>query len=116
VFGPDTRPDPDEQEVLWQLMDAHQGRRVIPKLLGYIGERELNRERWVGALTASPVPLLFINGLLDPVSGAHMVDRWRELLPQSPVRTLPGIGHYPQLEDPESVLAACQPFFSSISG
>jgi pimeloyl-ACP methyl ester carboxylesterase len=115
VFGPDTRPDSHEQEVLWQLMDAHEGRRVMPKLLSYIRERELNRERWVGALAASPIPLLFINGLLDPVSGAHMVDRWRELLPQSPVQTLPGIGHYPQLEDPDSVLAACQPFFSSIS-
>lgn len=115
VFGPDTRPDPHEQEVLWQLMDAHEGRRVMPKLLSYIRERELNRERWVGALAASPIPLLFINGLLDPVSGAHMVDRWRELLPQWPVQTLPGVGHYPQLEDPDSVLAACQPFFSSIS-
>lgn len=115
VFGPESRPNIDEQEILWKLMDANRGRRVMPKLLGYLRERELNRERWVGALTASPVPLLFINGLLDPVSGAHMADRWRELLPDARIETLPRIGHYPQLEDPDSVLVACLPFFSSIA-
>jgi pimeloyl-ACP methyl ester carboxylesterase len=48
----------------------------------------------------------FINGLLDPISGAHMVVRYRELVPNPDVVELPDIGHYPQLEAPDAVLAA----------
>ena len=111
VFGPATQPDAADREVLWQLIDHGGGRRVMPRLLRYIREREIHRDRWVGALLESPVPLMFIDGLLDPVSGLNMVDRWRALLPGTPLVELPEIGHYPQLEAPREVLAACLPFF-----
>jgi pimeloyl-ACP methyl ester carboxylesterase len=52
------------------------------------------------------MPLRFINGLLDPISGAHMVARYRELVPHPDVVELPDAGHYPQLEAPGAVLAA----------
>lgn len=114
VFGPDTQPGAAEREAMWQLIDHGDGRRVIPGLLGYIREREIHRDRWVGALIESPVPLMFVDGLADPVSGEHMVERWRTLLPRAPLIELPGIGHYPQLEAPERVVAACTPFFRTI--
>ena len=113
VFGPDTRPGEEERDTLWELMDANDGRRVMPRLLSYIRERAEHRERWVGALTSSPVPRMFVDGLLDPVSGAHMVQRWKELLPAAPVVPLANIGHYPQLEDPDGVLRASLPFFAA---
>jgi pimeloyl-ACP methyl ester carboxylesterase len=47
-----------------------------------------------------------ISGLDDPVSGARMVARLREEVPGVDVVELPGIGHYPQLEDPAAVLRA----------
>lgn len=111
VFGPETQPDAADRDVLWQLIDHGGGRRIMPRLLGYIREREINRDRWVGALLESPLPLMFIDGLLDPVSGRNMVDRWRDLLPGTPLVELPEVGHYPQLEAPDEVLAACLPFF-----
>lgn len=111
VFGPGTQPDAADRDVLWQLMDHGGGRRIMPRLLGYIREREINRDRWVGALLESTLPLMFIDGLLDPVSGRNMVDRWRDLLPGNPLVALPEVGHYPQLEAPDEVLAACLPFF-----
>ena len=52
------------------------------------------------------MPLRFINGPADPVSGAHMAARYRELVPNPDVVLLDGIGHYPQLEAPEQVLAS----------
>src|SRR5262245_14381483 len=52
-----------------------------PQLTRYIEERQLDRERWVGALIHAPIPLRLIDGALDPVSGQHMVDRYRELIP-----------------------------------
>jgi len=114
VFGPDTQPGTTEREAMWQLIDHGDGRRVMPRLLGYIREREIHRDRWVGAMIESPVPLMFVDGLLDPVSGEHMVERWRTLLPRAPLVELPGIGHYPQLEAPDQVVAACVPFFRAV--
>ena len=49
----------------------------------------------------------FINGLLDPVSGAHMVERYRELIRRPDVVGIGSVGHFPQLEAPDAVLDAC---------
>ena len=60
----------------------------------------------MGALRKTRALLRVINGPEDPVSGAHMVARYRELVPNPDTVTLPGIGHYPQTEDPAGVLKA----------
>jgi pimeloyl-ACP methyl ester carboxylesterase len=84
-------------------------------LLGYIAERRQFRERWVRALREARMPLALVNGSADPVSGAHMVARFREVVgTQHFIRELPGIGHYPQLEAPQAVLDACEEFWSGI--
>jgi pimeloyl-ACP methyl ester carboxylesterase len=57
------------------------------------------------------VPLRFIVGLDDPVSGAHVAARYRELIPDPDIVELAGIGHYPQVEAPEEMLAAVRQFF-----
>ena len=96
----------DELLAFWALLEHNQGRRVMPQLIRYMRERRQFRERWVGALQESDIPLRLIDGLDDPVSGAHMVARYRELVPNPDVVELAGIGHYPQLEAPEQVLRA----------
>ena len=96
----------DELRAMWRLVAENDGPAVMPALIGYIAERRAHRERWVGALTSATAPLRFINGLVDPISGAHMAARYRELVPDPDVVELPGIGHYPQLEAPDAVLAA----------
>jgi len=102
-----SRPWPDgELDVAWRLLQRAHGTRVVPKLLGYIAERALHRDRWVGALEQAACPLALIDGIEDPISGAGIVRRWRELLPHSAVLELHGVGHYPQLEAPQRVLAA----------
>lgn len=106
IFGADTPPGDEELDGFWSLINLQHGRRVIPGLLGYLAERIRHRERWVGALERSAVPLCFINGLADPISGAHMAARFRELVPQGQVVELPGIGHYPQIEAPQATLDA----------
>jgi len=73
-------------------------------------ERKRNRARWVGALTRSPIPMRVIDGAADPVSGAHMVDRYRELVQGADAVLLEGIGHYPQVEAPRAVLDAVDAF------
>jgi len=82
----------------------------------YLKEREQYRERWVEALQRSKVPLRFICGRLDPVSGPRMVERYRELVPNPDTVLLPGVGHNPQLEAPAEVLQAYLEFQQRVSG
>lgn len=106
VFGPNTRPSDDELKAAWSLVAHNDGWKIAHQLIRYIPERRQQRERWVGALQRTKLPLRFINGPADPVSGAHMAARYRELVPNPDVVELNGIGHYPQIEDPAGVLHA----------
>lgn len=110
VFGKETRPDAAELHQFWQLLAHRGGNSITHKLIRYIPERRANRERWVGALQKTVVPLRVIDGPVDPISGAHMVERYRELVPNPDTVLLPGIGHYPQVEDPQGTLRAFQAF------
>jgi pimeloyl-ACP methyl ester carboxylesterase len=102
IWGETPIPD-DELRSMWQLVKHDDGMTVMPSLLGYIDERRRYRARWVGALIEASMPMRFINGLVDPISGKHMADRYRELVPHADVVELPGVGHYPQLEAPDQV-------------
>ena len=112
VFGPETRPAREELDALIDLVVAGQGKRIMPSLLAYMQERRTRRDRWVGGLQASRVPIMLVDGEADPVSGGHLADRWADLLPDRPLVRLEGIGHWPQLEDPDAVVAAARTFFS----
>lgn len=114
IFGPRTPPSDDELATAWTLVAHNDGQRIAHRLIRYIAERRASRERWVGALQRTGVPLRFINGPADPVSGAHAAARYRELVPHPDVVLLDGIGHYPQLEAPERVLEAYLEFVTPL--
>lgn len=95
-----------ELTAMWQLIGRQNGLRVMPKLIGYMAERKQQRSRWVGALIDARIPVRLIIGMEDPISGAHMVTRYRELVVQADVVELAGIGHYPQLEASAAVISA----------
>jgi pimeloyl-ACP methyl ester carboxylesterase len=113
VFGAHTKPTPSEMAEFWQLIESGGGARLLYRLFHYIPERLLHRERWVSALRNSTVPLRFINGADDPISGEHVVARYRELVPNPDTVLLPGIGHYPHVEAPDAVWRASEPFLAS---
>lgn len=102
----DLKPTAAELDAMWLLMSRDGGLAALPRLIRYMVERRDNRERWVGALQRCPVPLAIVNGSADPISGAHMVARLRELAIPADIAELPGVGHYPQIEAPAAVLAA----------
>jgi pimeloyl-ACP methyl ester carboxylesterase len=106
VFGPDTKPSADELAAFWQLVAYNDGGGIMHELIRYILDRRQHRERWLSAMQRTAVPMRLINGPVDPVSGAHMVARYRELIAAPDVVSLPGIGHYPQVEAPQAVLDA----------
>lgn len=105
--------DDAELRALWDIILVNDGHRLGHRLIRYIDERKAHRERWVGAMQNTQTPIRVINGALDPVSGAHMVERYRELIADPDVVSLPDAGHYPQLEQPSAVLDAYLDFHDS---
>ncbi|MEM7431664.1 MAG: alpha/beta hydrolase [Pseudomonadota bacterium] len=115
IFGADTPPSDQEIDEFWQLIAHNNGKRVMHRIISYMPERRAHRERWVGALQSTDVPLRFVNGLADPISGGHMVDRYAELIPNADLVRLDNIGHYPQVEAPEAVLQSIREKLSAVN-
>ncbi|WP_297832360.1 alpha/beta hydrolase [Pseudomonas sp.] len=114
IFGPNTRPSESEMDDFWSLIETHQGPRVIHRLIHYIPERIVQRDRWVAAMRKGAVPMRVIDGAADPISGAHMVERYRQLIPEADTVLLQDIGHYPQIEAPVLVLRHYMAFRSAL--
>lgn len=103
IFGRFTPPSEQALKDIWYLINFNKGKLVMHKLLDYMHQRVEHRERWVNALQNTKVPTHLTVGMSDPISGAHMVKRYRELIDNAAVTELDDIGHFPQLEAPESV-------------
>ncbi len=106
VFSKNHPMSADEATDQWALMRFKHGNRIADKLIRYTFERARHAERWHGAVRDWPKPLSLTWGLEDPVATTHVLDGLRELRPHAPVRELPGLGHYPQIEDPATFQAA----------
>lgn len=95
---------------IWRSMEHDGGSKIAHRLLHYVADRLANGPRWIGALETAPVPMRFVWGDLDPVSGGHVADRMEERLPEWPVGRelirLADVGHWPPLEAPDEVAAA----------
>ncbi|WP_411817285.1 alpha/beta fold hydrolase [Hyphococcus sp. DH-69] len=112
IFGPNTKPSAAEIDAHWAFLTEQNGRKVFHKLLQYIPQRKANRERWVGALKNTHLPLCLINGGTDPISGKHLYDYFCEQVPKATAYLLNDIGHYPHTESPERTLKAFFRFHS----
>jgi pimeloyl-ACP methyl ester carboxylesterase len=91
---------------IWASTHRGGGERIAHLLIRYITDRKDNEERWVHALESTRLPLTFVWGMLDPISGAHMAERIAERLPHAPLLTLDDVSHWPMLEAPPAVQRA----------
>jgi pimeloyl-ACP methyl ester carboxylesterase len=114
IFGPETKATDEEIDGHWALMREQGGVRIMHKLLRYIPERVEHRDRWVGALQGARAPLKLIDGGVDPVSGAHLYEYYKEQIPNPDAVLLETIGHYPQTEAPAEVVKAFFDFHRKI--
>lgn len=113
IFGPATQLSDSELDLYWRLVAHKNGHRIAHLLIRYMSERVKHRERWVNALQNFKGSKGLINGIFDPISGQVMVDRYREIISTDKVWTLDGIGHYPQLEASDEVVACYLEFMRS---
>jgi pimeloyl-ACP methyl ester carboxylesterase len=135
IFGPRSQLSETEAAEHFALFTHKEGHLVVDRLLGYIAERSVHAERWVGALFSTGVPVALINGPADPVSGAHLVEAFqgeRQRRLENATRLGPSVanarsldsvvvldssvGHYPQIERPEAVIDAVLAFAERVAG
>ncbi len=96
-----------------ELQCHDRGDTLLPRIIRYIEERRANEERFTGAIEQHPSPLHVVWGAQDPIAVAAMADRLVAARPDATLEWLPGAGHYPMVEEPESFLAAALPFLEA---
>ncbi len=93
---------PETFEALWHGMSHQEGHKLAHIMLQYLRERQAHLPEWQVSLSDTTIPLNFIWGPEDPISGS-VLDQARLRFPSADISELPGIGHYPMLEAPEQV-------------
>jgi pimeloyl-ACP methyl ester carboxylesterase len=88
---------------IYRSMDDGGGVPRMHDLLHYVADRRTHADRWRRALETADVPMTFVWGLLDPVSGGHVVPRLVDHVPQGRIVPLDDVGHWPLLEAPDVV-------------
>ncbi len=108
--------DRDELDAMWALIRHRDGHLRMRQTIGYVSERFRYRRRWLGALRRLDIPTRILWGPNDPVAVAEIARRLAADIPGARLEWLPGLGHYPQLEDPAVTGAALRAFLDAHSG
>jgi pimeloyl-ACP methyl ester carboxylesterase len=88
---------------MYHSMAESDGVSMMHTLLHYIADRRANAEPWASAIDEAAVPLAFVWGDLDPVSGAHMIERVEQRRPDARIVRMTDVAHWPPLEAPDIV-------------
>jgi pimeloyl-ACP methyl ester carboxylesterase len=108
LFSPGHPLSEEEAADQWSIVCHNNGLGFAHRLIYYLEERERLTDRWHGAIRDWPGSLSLAWGELDPVATTAVLDALIELRPAVPVERLPGLGHYPQIEDPAAIGAALE--------
>jgi pimeloyl-ACP methyl ester carboxylesterase len=103
LFSSEHPLTPEEAADQWALLAYGGGHRILHKLTHYLRERVTFAERWHGALRDWPGRLELAWALRDPVATEAVLDAVLELRPAAPVTRFESLGHYSQLEAPETI-------------
>jgi pimeloyl-ACP methyl ester carboxylesterase len=106
----------DELADQWSLLRCHDGHRLLQRLIYYNHERVTppSADRWQHALRDWPGQLELAWAEDDPICTEAVLQAVLRLRDGVPVTRLPGLGHYPQIEDPRAVYAVVERHVSSL--
>ncbi len=107
---------PSEAEIdgMWELLVRDDGAARLPALIRYTTERARHRRRWIGALERVDIPALIAWGRRDPVAIMAIADALAAEIPGAERETWDDLGHYPQVEAPERVVATVTRFWDAL--
>lgn len=110
VFGADSAPPRALLDEMWEVIQVDRGSRNYHRVIRYLDERRVHERAWLDALAGSGVPLLLLWGTDDPVAVPRIADEVKARRPDARLVRMSGIGHYPQLEDPDRVASEIAAF------
>jgi pimeloyl-ACP methyl ester carboxylesterase len=103
-----------DAELVTELMLFENGNQRLPALSGYMRERFINKERWIGALRAMPAPAQIVWADGDPVANIEMGRALHAELPGARYTELQGLGHFLPMEDPNAVAEEIRTFIEAL--
>ena len=115
IFSDSHPLSPDEAADQWSLLTHNDGHRLMAGLIYYNRERVTPpfSERWHAALRDWPGRLGLGWAERDPICTEAVLQAVLDLRPHAEVTRLPGLGHYPQIEDPDAVYRLIEQHASS---
>lgn len=115
IMGPQNKPDIEALEVLWQISKSINGRPSLARRSHNMANRREHSGRWVKALQETTIPMCMINGIDDPISGAHACNAIEQKLPNIEITRLQGVGHFPLIEAPDSCVKGVIDFHDALA-
>jgi pimeloyl-ACP methyl ester carboxylesterase len=105
IFSKEHPLSAEEAADQWSLLTHHDGHRLLQRLIYYNHERVTppTADRWHDALRDWPGRLELAWAGSDPICTEAVLQAVLSLRPHAEVTRLPGLGHYPQIEDPQAV-------------
>lgn len=105
IFSQGHPLSPEEAADQWSLLAHNGGHRLLQRLIYYNRERVTppTSDRWHGALRDWPGRLELAWAERDPICTEAVLQAVLTLRPRADLTRLPGLGHYPQIEDPATV-------------
>jgi len=101
ILGDRASVPESELEAMWAGVEHAAGRRLLPRISGYLDERVRFRRRWIGALERFDRPAHVLWGRRDPIAGPPVAEALAAEIPACRLTWLDDLGHYPMLEAPE---------------
>lgn len=101
-------------EAMWALLARADGPARLPLAIRYIEERKRFRRRWIGALERFDRPAHVAWGRLDPVAVIAIARQLAAEIPRAKFTIWDDLGHYPQVESPETVARSVTSFWDEI--
>lgn len=104
IFSAEHPLSPEEASDQWSLLARDGGQRLLQRLIYYNHERVTPpwADRWHGALRDWPGELALGWADRDPICTEAVLQAVLALRPHAQLTRLPGLGHYPQIEDPKA--------------
>jgi pimeloyl-ACP methyl ester carboxylesterase len=110
------RPDcltSEDETVMQELLEYRDGHKRLAPLSGYMRERLIHQDRWIGAFKAAKHPMQIVWADGDPVANVEMGRELSKIVSQAVYTELKDLGHFLILEDPLTVARRIAEFIGS---
>lgn len=105
---------PKDETVMQELLLYRDGHRRLASLSGYMRERLIHQDRWIGAFKAAQHPIQIVWADGDPVANVEMGRELSRIVSQAEYTELTGLGHFLIMEDAPAVAGRIRDFLQAL--